>query len=150
MQCLGADVKTSFCDRNHESGDPRRRNGLAFVRRNSGQTKANGRDRPLPHPLAHHEALLSLRAERLRHLPRLQRLHHEGIFWELRFAPLRYSRRRGGEILKVGKDATSWCPQCPNKGERITRAIFEATFGGKFPKSKPDWLLSKSAQKLEL
>ena len=88
-------------------------------------------------------------------------------------------RERGGEILKVGKDgiwrgsktrlivrcgnghewpadasnlvyATSWCPQCPNKGERITRAIFEATFGGKFPKSKPDWLLSKSAQKLEL
>src|SRR6516162_6362267 len=93
MQCLGADVKTSFCDRNHESGDPRRRNGLAFVRRNTGQTKANGRDRPLPRPLAHHEALFPLRAERFHHLSRLQRLCDQRIFCELRFAPLRYPRR---------------------------------------------------------
>jgi hypothetical protein len=37
-----------------------------------------------------------------------------------------------------------------NKGERIVRAIFEATFGGKFPKSKPQWLTSKKGRKLEL
>jgi hypothetical protein len=86
---------------------------------------------------------------------------------------------RGGEIIKVGRDgiwqgsktrlmircgnghkwpvdgsnlvyAGSWCPECPNKGERIVRAIFEATFGRKFPKSKPEWLVSKKGKKLEL
>jgi hypothetical protein len=46
--------------------------------------------------------------------------------------------------------AGSWCPNCLNKGERIVRAIFEVTFGGKFPKSKPEWLVSKKGRKLEL
>src|SRR5262249_41958984 len=46
--------------------------------------------------------------------------------------------------------AGSWCPECLNKGERIVRAIFEATFGGKFPKSKPEWLKSERGRKLEL
>jgi len=46
--------------------------------------------------------------------------------------------------------AGSWCPECFNKGERIVRAIFEATFGGSFSKSKPDWLLSKRGRRLEL
>ncbi len=47
--------------------------------------------------------------------------------------------------------AGSWCPHCRNKGERITRAIFEATFSGcKFPKVKPDWLASATGRKLEL
>lgn len=46
--------------------------------------------------------------------------------------------------------ARSWCPECRNKGERIARAIFEATFGDKFPKSKPDWLASATGRKLEL
>jgi hypothetical protein len=88
-------------------------------------------------------------------------------------------RERGGEILSVGLDgrwigsktrlglrcanghewsanasniiyAGSWCPVCLNKGERIVRAIFEATFGVPFPKSKPDWLRSKTGRKLEL
>lgn len=88
-------------------------------------------------------------------------------------------RQRGGEIVKVGKDgvwkgsktrllircanghewpadasnllyAGSWCPECLNKGEQIVRAIFEATFGGKFPKSKPEWLVSPKGRKLEL
>ena len=83
-------------------------------------------------------------------------------------------RERGGEILKVGKNgvwtgsktrltlrcanghewsadasnvlyAGSWCPVCLHKGERIARAIFEATYGKPFPKSKPDWLVSKAA-----
>ena len=88
-------------------------------------------------------------------------------------------RQLGGEIVKIGSDgvwkgsktrvvircanghewpadasnllyAGSWCPSCLNKGERIVRAIFEATFGGRFPKSKPDWLVSKKGRKLEL
>jgi len=88
-------------------------------------------------------------------------------------------RERGGEILKVGKNgvwagsktrlalrcanghewptdasnvlyAGSWCPDCLNKGERIVRAIFEATYGQPFPKSKPDWLVSGKGRKLEL
>jgi len=88
-------------------------------------------------------------------------------------------RGRGGEIIRVGKDgiwkgsktllvvrcpnghsgpvqasnllyARSWCPECLNKGERIVRAIFERTFGGTFPKSKPKWLVSQRGRKLEL
>lgn len=88
-------------------------------------------------------------------------------------------RQRGGEVFRVGKNgiwkgsktrvtvrcanghewsadaanllyAKSWCPDCRNKGERIVRAIFEATFGGQFPKSKPEWLLSIKGRKLEL
>lgn len=88
-------------------------------------------------------------------------------------------RKRGGEIIKVGKEgiwkgsktrlaircanghewsadasnllyAGSWCPECMHKGERIVRAIFEATFSGRFPKSKPEWLVSKTGRKLEL
>ena len=88
-------------------------------------------------------------------------------------------RQLGGEIVKVGSDgawkgsktrvivrcanghkwpadasnllyAGSWCPSCLNKGERIVRAIFEETFGGSFPKSKPDWLVSKKGRRLEL
>jgi len=46
--------------------------------------------------------------------------------------------------------ANSWCPECLHKGERIVRAIFEATFTRKFPKSKPEWLRSNSGHKLEL
>jgi hypothetical protein len=46
--------------------------------------------------------------------------------------------------------AGSWCPDCRNKGERIVRAIFEATFGAEFPKSKPAWLRSPKARSLEL
>jgi hypothetical protein len=86
---------------------------------------------------------------------------------------------RGGEIVSIGKDgvwkgsktrvvikcanghqwpadasnliyAGSWCPDCLNKGERIVRAIFEATFGGAFPKAKLRWILSKKGRKLEL
>jgi hypothetical protein len=88
-------------------------------------------------------------------------------------------RQRGGEVVKIGKDgiwtgsktrlvvrcgnghewaadasnliyAGSWCPECLNKGERIVRAIFEATFGVKFPKLKPEWILSRKGRKLEL
>jgi hypothetical protein len=46
--------------------------------------------------------------------------------------------------------ARSWCPNCRNKGERIVRAIFEATFGAKFLKSRPAWLRSPKARSLEL
>src|SRR5262249_7770987 len=85
----------------------------------------------------------------------------------------------GGEVIKIGKDgkwkgsktrlllrganghewpadaanllyAGSWCPECLNKGERVGRGIFEATFGGKFPKSKTEWLKSERGRKLEL
>ena len=46
--------------------------------------------------------------------------------------------------------AGSWCPYCGPKGERIVRGIFEATFGAKFPKSKPAWLAEGTGRKLEL
>jgi hypothetical protein len=46
--------------------------------------------------------------------------------------------------------AGSWCPNCRHKGERIVRAIFEATFNVKFQKSKPAWLRSPKARGLEL
>jgi hypothetical protein len=88
-------------------------------------------------------------------------------------------RERGGEIVNIGKDGVwrgsktrlvimcrnghrwsvdgsnllysgSWCPECLNKGERIVRAIFETTFGAQFPKSKPEWLVSKRGHRLEL
>jgi Probable Zinc-ribbon domain len=88
-------------------------------------------------------------------------------------------RDRGGEVVHIGTDdvwrgsktrvllrcanghewradasnivyAGSWCPDCMNKGERIARAIFEATFGVQFPKSRPDWLVSPKARNLEL
>jgi hypothetical protein len=87
--------------------------------------------------------------------------------------------QRGGEIVRIENDGTwkgsktrvvvrcanghewsadasnllyagSWCPNCLHKGERIVRAIFEETFGAKFPKCKPDWLVSKLGRKLEL
>lgn len=44
----------------------------------------------------------------------------------------------------------SWCPYCGPKGERIVRGIFEATFGDKFPKTKPAWLAKRTGRKLEL
>jgi hypothetical protein len=88
-------------------------------------------------------------------------------------------RGRGGEIVKIRKDgiwkgsktrlvlrcanghewqadasnllyAESWCPECLNKGERIVHAIFETTFGGNFPKSRPEWLVSNKGRRLEL
>jgi len=53
----------------------------------------------------------------------------------------------GDNLMHAG----SWCPQCRNKGERITRAIFEATFiGASFPKLKPDWMAAATGRKLEL
>ena len=36
--------------------------------------------------------------------------------------------------------AQSWCPECRNKGERIVREIFRATFRTEFPKLRPEWL----------
>jgi hypothetical protein len=36
--------------------------------------------------------------------------------------------------------ARSWCPECRNKGERIVREIFQATFGTQFPKLRLEWL----------
>ena len=46
--------------------------------------------------------------------------------------------------------AGSWCPECPQMGERVARAIFEATFNSKFPKCKPQWLKEETGRKLEL
>jgi hypothetical protein len=45
--------------------------------------------------------------------------------------------------------AGSWCPECQNKGERIVRGIFEATFGETFPKMRPKTLKSTKGR-LEL
>jgi hypothetical protein len=43
------------------------------------------------------------------------------------------------------------CPNCRSRiGERIARAIFEASFGKPFPKVRPDWLRSKRGVKMEL
>ncbi len=46
--------------------------------------------------------------------------------------------------------AKSGCPECPWIGERIARAIFEATFGSKFPKLNPRWLKEETGQALQL
>jgi hypothetical protein len=46
--------------------------------------------------------------------------------------------------------ARSGCPDCPWIGERIARAIFEATFGSKFLKCRPRWLEEKTGRVLEL
>ena len=47
--------------------------------------------------------------------------------------------------------AESWCPDCPRRnGEKIVRAIFEATFNSKFPNCRPRWLEKETGRKLEL
>ena len=44
-----------------------------------------------------------------------------------------------------------WCPHCKApRGERITRAYFEALFGEKFPRCRPTWLQSDYGVALEL
>lgn len=44
-----------------------------------------------------------------------------------------------------------WCPMCNlGTGERITQKIFESIFGKKFPKVKPNWLLNKKGNKMEI
>lgn len=45
----------------------------------------------------------------------------------------------------------SWCPLCSGSvGERITRRYFECLFGQSFQKIRPDWLINKQGNKLEL
>lgn len=44
-----------------------------------------------------------------------------------------------------------WCPICSQGvSERICRKFFEEFFGKKFPKARPEWLLSPKGNKMEL
>jgi len=53
--------------------------------------------------------------------------------------------------IKSIKYAKSWCPTCRElMNERVCRALFEVMFGMKFPKVRPEWLLSINKQLLEL
>jgi hypothetical protein len=45
----------------------------------------------------------------------------------------------------------TWCPLCsPSLGERLCREYLEIIFKKKFPKTKPNWLLNNSGNKMEL
>lgn len=46
----------------------------------------------------------------------------------------------------------SWCPFCATRGvrEHLCREIFELIFGKPFPKKKPEWLINKSGNLMEL
>ena len=45
----------------------------------------------------------------------------------------------------------SWCPLCKtNISERICRGVFESLFNERFPKIRPDWLVSPEGHKMEL
>lgn len=45
----------------------------------------------------------------------------------------------------------AWCPECSTGlGERLTRAAIEQLIGLRFPKSRPDWLVSERGTMLEL
>jgi len=47
--------------------------------------------------------------------------------------------------------AGSWCPDCSGGlGERICRVYFNSIFMGTFQRSKPDWLVGKAGERLEL
>jgi hypothetical protein len=47
--------------------------------------------------------------------------------------------------------AGSWCQNCRGGyGEQLVRAIFETTFGVKFPRARPSWMRSKKGRALEL
>lgn len=47
--------------------------------------------------------------------------------------------------------ANSWCPECSGSaGELITRRIFEATYGVRFPNCRPDFLKTEEGGRLEL
>ena len=69
-----------------EGGDPRGRSGLAAQRGDDAQAQADGRDRRQADPLAHHEDLRRARRRRVRRLPRLQGLRHQGVVRQLRAA----------------------------------------------------------------
>ena len=46
----------------------------------------------------------------------------------------------------------SWCPFCATRGvrEHLCREIFELIFNKSFPKKKPEWLVNKSGNLMEL
>lgn len=49
------------------------------------------------------------------------------------------------------KNGGTWCPCCQQyKGERIFRNLLEFLIDDKFPKRKPEWLINKQGNRLEL
>ncbi len=66
------------------------------------------------------------------------------LLWECRYGhqweAVYHSIKRG-----------SWCPTCSTGlGERICKEFFEQIFNKPFPKSYPEWLLSKNGYQMEL
>ena len=49
------------------------------------------------------------------------------------------------------KSQKVWCPYCSSGvGERVCRIVFESLFGVPFTKVRPDWLLNREGNRLEL
>jgi hypothetical protein len=73
--------------------------------------------------------------------------------YENTLSPLRW-RCAAGHAFRCSWNNASrgkWCPHCKApRGERITRAYFEALFGEKFPKCRPSWLQGDYGVALEL
>lgn len=68
-------------------------------------------------------------------------------------SPLRWRCAAGHEFRCSWNNASRgrWCPHCKTpRGERITRAYFEALFGEKFPRCRPSWLQGDHGVALEL
>jgi hypothetical protein len=59
-----------------------------------------------------------------------------------------------GHIWEAQPDSIkhgSWCPKCSELiSERICRKILENIFNEKFPKSRPEWLLTSQGKRMEL
>lgn len=65
--------------------------------------------------------------------------------WECKYGhsfPSKYSTIKSQKV---------WCPYCSSGvGERVCRFIFESLFGVPFTKIRPDWLLNREGNRLEL
>ncbi len=81
-----------------EGRHPRRRTRHAPVGGDRLPAQAHGRDRRAADPVAHHEDLQPLRVQRLRRLPRLQGLRHQGVLLELLPAHVRRDLRHARQL----------------------------------------------------
>lgn len=69
------------------------------------------------------------------------------------FKKLRWECANGHiwEAVPLSTTKGSWCPICSSGlGERICRVYFEQIFKRKFPKVKPNWLLNRKGNRMEL
>ena len=107
LPCAAAIRKAMQSGGRREGGDPRRRIRHAPVRGDPGAAQADGRDRRSAAALARHEDLRSLRADRLRRVPRIQGLRHQGVLRQLLPAQLerdlRPARARRGGPRRPGR-----------------------------------------------